>query len=186
MCRRWRRLSQAPQLLRQLWMELDFHGDSQARLLPCLRSVGTWMARAATHVRSLSLELNIGGPLSAAERAEVEALLASTVAACGVGGLQRLQLATISALRFSSWLGMAPSLRWLKLLAITVDDGDVSSDLTVPLTSLTCLGHLAMHDLLFSGAEQGVQALPASLTSLDLTQMGYYLPSQVCTCRCID
>lgn len=182
-CRRWRRLCQAPELLRQLGIELDFFDSKRDSLLPSLRSLATWMGQAAGHVHSLSLELSILVPVPAAERAEVEALLASMVAVCGAGGLQRLRLATISALRFSSWLGMARSLCSLRLSGNTDDDDDdgARSELTVPLHNLTSLERLSMHDLRFSGARQGMQSLPPSLTSLELTLMAPYLPSQVCT-----
>lgn len=180
MCRRWRRLSQAPQLRLRLGIELTFNEPDQARLLPSLRSLCTWMAYAAGHVRELVLQLGMYIPLLPAEQAEEESLLASIVAACGAGGLQCLQLGCSTPVRISSWISMARDLRWLHLSGYTGKEDDPGSELTAPLRSLSRLEHLSLSGLRFDVAEGALPALPPLLTSLDLITTGYSLPSQVC------
>lgn len=181
-CRRWRCLSLTIQLLRQLSVSIETR--QRHNLSVRLRSLCIWMAHAAGHVRSLELALLVSGPEQLDEKqAEVEALLAGAVAACGAGGLRSLRLFSNAPVSFSSWVCLAPSLRWLQLRG----DSQASVDgrfslLCTPLCSLTLLEHLSLRELDYDMPAGNLPDLPASLTSLELAGMAY-MPTQVCRCQ---
>lgn len=149
-CRRWRGLFLAPQRLRQLSIEVDVM--RRTRLLPRLRSLCAWLARAAGQVRLLDFDLRFGKPLHG-EQGEVEALLAGAVAACGASGLRSLQLWSSPGLSLISWLCAARELRWLELGGVPAEEEEGhGSALTAPLHGLSHLEHLSLSELAVDGS----------------------------------
>lgn len=82
MCRGWRELVHAPQLLREV--VIDWPCDDKARLLHRLRAFCTWLARrAAPHVQRFTAVLSDGPEgMQPAETAQCTALWTEALAAC--------------------------------------------------------------------------------------------------------
>jgi len=139
------------------------------------------MAPIAGHVNSLELNLALDNDMSAAALAEAQALLAGIVSMCGTGGgLRRLRLFTLFGMHYSSWLASLSSVQELKLRGLAPEEEDEgASQLTVSLHGLTRCERLHLGGLVFEPPQGLVPALPSSLTSLELHELGYYLPSQV-------
>jgi hypothetical protein len=170
-CRRWRRLVIAPQLLHTICFSL--RDDLEPHINPRVTTSGTlslaeWLIRlAAGRMQHLLLDLTTLPGLPRADGQEVVAALAAAIVACATAGegLLELQLRMeYLPIYVNDWWLRAAALRLRRLTLYTFD-----ADLSIS-APLHCLLHLEQLDL--SGAplllDTTAVRLPASLTRLSL------------------
>ena len=158
-CRRFYQLSCAPELLRDV--RFAAHG---VQLLPKSRAFLPWLARRATHVRQLMVELALPDAATDAERSELVTLLDAYAAACGAAGqLEELSVGYDLPLGSLSWLPVLCSLRRLYV------DSSVELQLSVDVSSVP-LQELELACETLSVAPSA--RLPASLTKFGLWDSG--------------
>ena len=172
MCRRFRQLCLAPELLRTVRISKRFGGAAAAA-----RSLLAWLARHGAHVRQLDLELSVfccGADAGSAEEEELGSLVAACVRAVA-GHLQQLRLGFGTPLVHLAWL---PQLRSLQSL-------DASNNFYRELCfAFDASGMAALQEMRLAGHPLVLQAtarLPIALTSLTVDGSGKSssMPQQV-------
>ena len=171
-CRRWRQLAEAPQLLRQLQVS--------AVGLPQLRGMCAWLLRrAASHVEKLEISYCTDEQEDeVVESGAVMAELAAAAALCGTTGQPLTHLVVgveCVPLSVGSWvLALRGTLRRLHLEISTEmrDDPDFQLSLATPLHGLTALEALSADNQYSGWLALEPHSLPPSLTALHLAPLG--------------
>lgn len=171
-CKRFRRLCLAPELLRTA----QLGAEGEAALARC-HSLQHFLAQHARHVRSLTLHLKLSSrsegaaaPAEPEQQAQLGAAVAGCLAACIAAtpssssmGLQELVLSAATPVAYvEHWL---PHLTCLRVLWL----GQETETLRLPadMSSLTALRELGLRGRVVSCA--GNLCLPALLTRLHVT-----------------
>lgn len=177
MCCRWSRVVNAPHLLRVVSVTL--HTGDPALFFSSL-SLGEWLVKhAAGHVRELELDLGSDATLCCYLQGDLTAALTAGLVACGIAGLERLQL-DLCRLPFRLSNAFTAAISGLRHLCIRADGEQLIAEpgalRSLPLLKSLELTSYDPEGLLLTDQER----LPLHLTRLFLGgHSNPYLPPQV-------